>query len=635
MRRISRIARLCFALSGLLSVSSVPLLAQYKACFREVIGLPASDGHGGFTFPGTPPVIDGVVETDTGWTNAYRYVFGSGTPLDVAAMQVMKKTTASGNSPVTTLYFSFEINGDYDFDQYDSVILGFDNGVAETFPRYTFLLIQPLTNGSGATAGAPTNPNAISYWQTNDPSNWGSQHLAPGWVAASASSAGVQTTPTTPVLSWNTELSINNNDSGGPNLPTAAGSTFGMYADIVRSYFTGPPGTTDTQYSWPPSLPLTSTDPSFPPPPDPTKWGRATLDTSQACSGVYFSSGDIFNTVTGGPTNVISANPAQSNTFSVTPHNSGASPANQVSAKFLIANFGLPADQEWRPIGTFPNADSIPAPGGLSLPGTVPARAGVTDGMTTLKSGAWTLGAANATYYQQAGNMHQCIRVDLDSTSGDTTFVNRSTWNNFDIHATASQYRSYPAIVSGDYPAAGGGNQRFELSVLRRTMTPGSPGFPGEPSQGDASAAARQGDLSYLGYAVQGCRHTGTYLTAFAPATLGPNRQVIPGAQQRFENCGGVGSYGYLVQHNGKVSGWNYDLTASGSGVSMTKVATDHYTLQIPQGGKAELVSMIEPIEAGGSQMCFGMTTNTAILVVFAGLILLFLIIYLFRKKSA
>src|SRR5262249_8555665 len=86
--------------------------SPYKMCLTEVIGLPQSDGHGGFTFPRNPPVIDGVITGDTGWTNTFRYVFQNGTNNPYGAMQAIKK----GN----VVYFSFETIEDNEFDQYDS-----------------------------------------------------------------------------------------------------------------------------------------------------------------------------------------------------------------------------------------------------------------------------------------------------------------------------------------------------------------------------------------------------------------------------------------------------------------------------------------------------------------------------------
>ena len=39
--------------------------------------------------------------------------------------------------------------------------------------------------------------------------------------------------------------------------------------------------------------------------------------------------------------------------------------------------------------------------------------------VSTITAPPWTLGAANATFYQTSPNQHECVRVDLESLTGD------------------------------------------------------------------------------------------------------------------------------------------------------------------------------------------------------------------------
>jgi hypothetical protein len=621
--------------NGIAEATSSP----YKLCFREVTGLPVPTGGGGFTLPMNPPDINGVIDGDTGWTGAFRYAFQNGTNLPYGAVQAIKQ----GNK----LYFSFQITQDNDFNQYDSVVLGFDNLNAADPHRYTYIVIQPLTDGFGATASTPLPANRVRYWQTNNPSSWpGSFSTDPAWITAEASSAGTPTNPPTAVLSWNLELSLDNSNPAGPNLPSGAGSAFALYMNAIRSFFTGPK---DTQFAWPSGVFVVSTlDPSSSPP-NPASWGNSTLDTSQACSGVYFDYFDIHNSILGASSNVISLN--NPNQFSVNVHNSSStSIAHGVTATFKIANFGLPSGPDWKPIGEFP-----PAPGTghddsvannptspLDVPSAVPPGPPINPaGSRVMTAGTWTLSGTvtppvgNKGFYSDISNEHQCILVELDSAVGDTTFVNRSTWNNFDVSATASEFKSYPATVSGNYLAIPGrSNQTLHLSVSRQELTPGGVGFPSFSAIANKPADSNEKDVHFLSYVVDGCRNTGDYLTIDGPPSFGPNRQLIPGPSKKFENCESVGAYGYVIRHVGPVNTWQYQLQAAGNGVELKPLGNDQFQLSIPQGKKAQLISTVTPSVIPLPKECFGHQAPSAAFALLGGIFVVGLLLYRPRRKE-
>jgi len=627
-----------------------PNPSPYKLCFPFVTGLPQPDGHGGFTNPGNPPVIDGVIPGDTGWTNAFRYIFKNGSNLPLGAVQANQK----GN----VLYFGFQVTSDYDFDQFDAVVIGFDNTNTMDSHRYTYIYITPIKDGFGAYS-SPLPANLVRVYQSADGSTWGSPQFSPGWITAAASSAGAQTMPTTPVLGWNLELSVDNSNSGGPNLPTAAGSGFGLYMNAIRTWFsyTGPLTNPDTQFTWPPGVELVDdTNPTVSSPAT-GSWGNGTLDLSQSCSGVFI--GDIWNNVSGGSSHTNTISWTQPNTFHVNVENSSiGTPANNVTATFKIADFGLPASQEWKLLGLYPPApgtgqdDSVPnnptTPPGVTIPGAVTSGSppGYIAGTKDISAGPWTLttvgppASGNVAWYSNDSDpnnphTHQCILVELDSTAGDTTFINRSTWNNFEFAASASEFKSYPATVSANYSAvAGRPNQTFELTVLQQEVSPGT-NYPVPPGLGREAVSGGGEEVHYLDYTVSGCRFTGKTLKMEGPPTLNADKRVIaPGQTKVFENCDGVGAYGFLIRHQGPVKVWQSQLNASGAGVQIKTLGSNQYELAIPQGKKAQLVSVVTP-QAVATPPCLHLFGVGVSPLLFGGMLVVGLMLYRPRRGKS
>ncbi len=566
------------------------------------------------------------------------------------------------NQKNNTLYFQFQVTGDHDFDQWDGIVLGFDNTNAADPHRYTFIYISTfgvLGSNVGATSGIALPANQVLYWQSQDGTTWTEGNPGPSWITASASSAGNVSSASN--LAWNVLVSINNagQSGGGPTLPTGAGSAFGFYMNAVRvwSSYTGS-GDPDTQFTWPPDVDLVNDLNPSAGVPTTSSWGNATMDTSQTCSGVYFTSSDISNSIAGGPaTTAISW--TQSNTINVNVHNSGVGKAaNKVVASFKIADFGLPSSQDWQTVGLYPPApgtgkdDSVPNVNSspVTIPGAVTSGSppGYIPGTQSIKAGPWNLGPSNAAWYQDNSDpnnphQHQCILVELDSTSGDTTFVNRSTWNNFEFTATASQFKSPPATVSANYPAIGGqANQTFEIAVAQHEVTPGN-NYP--LPQGSFKLAATTtgggngngGDVHYLDYTVSSCRLTGKSLKIEGPPTVNSDHRITaPGQAKTFVNCDDGGAYGYLIKHQGTAK-WASDLAASGAGVQMKNLAANQYELVIPQGKKAQLISTVSSsgsITGGtGFKLC-GASGSKGAFMLMGGMFAVGLALYRPRRKK-
>jgi hypothetical protein len=576
--------------------------ANPKLCFTQVTGLPKSDGMGGFTFPNNPPnvLVLGSENTnpvdpdiDTGWFNAFRLPFENGTPHPDGAMQAI----AQGSM----LYFSFKVKNDTDFDISDAVVLGFSSLPPETqnVPQtYTWIVIQPFANGVPAATAQAVPGTDIKTWKgTNGGGGvvWGNTvTTGPAWIKAVVAGSGNQ---------WYVVVRIDNSDVNGPSLPMAG--KFGLILDAVGTSTDG----TDRQFLYPSNLPAlndtlladAAANPAT------TSWADATFDGN--CTGIHFDAGDINNTVNGSVTSVISASAAQSNNFSVKVHNSGAD-APSIRATFKLAGFGLPAPQDWALIGSQPNNDNVtPNP---TLPVDVPAHGlppgscgdGSGDGCTTINAPPWTLGAGNAAFYLMAANQHQCVRVDLEALSGDPTFMNNSSWNNFDFQASASKFVSPPAQISGRYPAAKGAApgapQLFDLFVTLEKVSPvqnpggGQSGATSTARPGGTAVGKGGGDrvVSAANLVVHACRRTGTFVTIDPPSGAPGNPKP-----QKFENCETVGAYGYGIKHVGLVAVTNWVYSLKGNG--LTRLREGVYRLAVPQDGVATVITEVQPQEPG------------------------------------
>jgi hypothetical protein len=601
-------------------------LGQTQLCFPQVTGLPVKTGTT-YTFPNNPPLIPGTTcgtgsppacqlqpEADTGWFNAFRYTLETGTNLPNQASDGAFQAIAQGSK----LYFSFEINNESGTPNLgDNLVLGFVNyppsGSSEN-PVYTWIVIYGPFQATPANIPQAVPPANIQVWQgtSPDPTKWSGPVTGPiPWIQAGMFAAVAGST-----YNWWVVVSIDNSATNGPQLP--ASGQFGIFLDAIRGDVTT---FNDSQATFNlPFLPVTTNpDPGNPPP---SKWATATL-TPSGCSGVFITSSDITNTISGVPTDNISyTNP---NNFQVKVHNSGIGvDAPKVQATFKIADFGLPAPQNWQILGfdvcslspqpagcpASHSGDSVAAnpkaagddvPAAVSTP-TGSCADGTGNGCSMLPqppgSLAWTLGSSNAAFYKNDDNQHQCVRVDLSSAVGTTTFINNSAWNNFQFSAMASDFRG-SAKVSGEYPAvATNGQQTFHLNVGKKPVN-------AEAAQKILSNAERKvrdpvpsSDSNYLNFIVSGCRLTGKTLTI----PVRKSGDQLTRETVTLHNCDSVGSYGYLIRHDGPVDTWNSVLTASGSGVSLTASPTnaESYTLVIPQGQAAEVLTNISPSTGRG-----------------------------------
>lgn len=552
--RLSHRFTLVAMIASLLALA-LPVAARnpnFRICLRQVINVPGPNF-------GQPPTIDGVINNDLGWTSAFRYVFGNGTPTPDGVIQ--------GIRDATNIYLSFEVNNDQQFDNEDVIVLTVDpTGVAADAHR---IHIFPVFTGAGAAVTGEAR--LIEHW-----TNSAAWTLAPALPAGSVKVTAAGVGP----VSYFVEVKL---ARAAFSIPAAG--DFGMYFNMIRVSPVGQPIGTAAEMFWPTDAPPIGLDLEGNTPP-PNTWGNASL--AGTCNGVSIDPSDITTNQT--PSSKIAFPPA-SNIFNALVHNNTVDaggaflPANNVSATFKIANFGIPAFGDWAlvPTGNNPKIGNIPA-----------------NSSNTLSTDGWVLTAGQVTQY--TAHTHQCILVELDSTDPNTFFVQKSAWTNMNF-GTAS-VADFDAEISGrlkDKPPGGKANHQFDFfvtkkeSVLRSQVSRLAPGE-GAATQGldrghdngevDGAGAGAGADetqsreTSQLTWVAHGLRRTGNFI-------------VIK--KKKFEIVDRAGSYGFLVQHQGKVGTWLADLT----GQSVRKVAENLYRTEVPHGKALTVHTRVEAFEPG------------------------------------
>jgi len=560
--------KFCVTVLGLLMLLlTVPLQAldaNYRLCFKQYTGLPNA---------WNPPVIDGVIAGDAGWTDSFRYVFGNGTAIPDVVVQGIKDDN--------NLYLSFEVNYDTGYNDLDVIVLGFapDAGDSTDPDNHRRIHIFPVIEGFGAdSSGAPRE---VKYWK--DSGSWNTftpdypVQSNPPWLVnkIKVTSSGA---PTSGNVSWFVEIKIPitqlrwDIDPNGINIP--ASGVFGFYFNVIRT------GTTNEKY-WPPTAAAEITGDINLNTPVVDVWGTATRDPSETCSGVYINSNDI--TTNNTPDSKINLNAG--NIFSANVHNTGASAADGIYAEFKIANFGISSFGDWQtvPIGTSnPTAEETISAGGSEI----------------MSTDSWFLTGDQQTEY--AANSHQCILVQLNQKNASTNaiFINDSARRNMDF-GTASSFSRTAEISAKGYgaPPPGMAKHLFNLRMITR------------------KGMVKKNDLDQYGQALETVRMDRIFdnwgLFANNRSTFNEfNRNVVSQMVlvanafrrtgrfiiiegKRFELWDGVGAFGFVLEHEGPVDKWKYDLT--GRGLS-GNIEDNNYSIQISPEEVATVTTAVKSV---------------------------------------
>ncbi len=561
-------------LAGALCLAVLPAeatLSNFRLCFTQVVGLP-------ITNPNQPPTIDGVISGDPGWTQAFRYVFGNGTPFSDVAVQGIKDNTF--------LYLSFEVNNDATYDDQDVIVLTLSPGTSAADDRR----IHIYPNNNGVQKGIGSAAREVDYWTNSSTWNTPGQATStlPAGVSIAVSNSGA---PDSGNVSWFVEVKLPISDFSIP-----AGGNFGFYFDVIR--VNGGTGTA-TEYYWPPVAGNSIgvfTDTNTP---APATWGNGTRAAGATCNGVSISYSDI---VSNHSIDQIDATPGNSNIFTVTAHNnsvdSGGNPiaANQVTAKFSVANFGLPSNWTQVPVAVNPAGPQNIAASSTASLSTSPG---------------WNITDPGLIANYKA-HPDQCILVDLDSLAPNVTFVNKSVKRNMWV-LTASEAARIAEIDASAYgnPPQGRTQHIFNLHVSTRSevLKPGQRTFTAATTVPTGRVASR------LTWVVGGCRLTGNFLGI---------------KKNKYEICEDVGAFGGLVEHIGAAGVVNWQPSLTGAGLTKVEKAKDTYQLPVSRERPATVTGRFAPQEgpAGGGGNCFQSAKPGGNPLALGGLFLLGLIIY-------
>ena len=221
------------------------------------------------------------------------------------------------------------------------------------------------------------------------------------------------------------------------------------------------------------------------------------------------------------PPDEIDATPGNANNFTATLHNTsvngagGFIAANNITAKFSVANFGLPSN--WTPIlGSFAAQTQAPS----TIPAATMSGSNINPGTASITSTPdWHItNASDINNYKTHAD--QCILVDLDSTAPDcigspnncVSILNKSVKRNMWV-LTASEVSKTAEISAKGYgpPPAGKTEHEFELHVTshQQVLKPGVPVLSAQINRQQAGAYSggkKDRTVSRLTWVVDGCR---------------------------------------------------------------------------------------------------------------------------------
>jgi hypothetical protein len=482
------------AASGAVLLAVSPAMAGLNFCFGPTILRSVPN----------PDLTDGNIEGDNGWLNAFTYRGGNGSPLPDIILR--GNTFTSGGHNIVALGVS-ALN-DETFEAGDAIVVLYK--VPGQF-KYGKIEIAPLLDTGHA--GTITDGFTVTKWSTAttsagspDPSGlWSDQVGIPSWLkwGASVTPDGNPCTKAEhgSACRWDVEIGIDTTAGAADGVP----STFdAFYVDVVEFVTPDSGDPQSRQFSWPPGNNLVDvTDHTLTP--APSNWGAGSVGSTALCKGVFFGTSDI--TVSGlqadGNLKV-----GVKSTIHAALHNSGAA-ALGVIAHFAHAHFGTCANP-W----VFD--ESCYTEIGTAGPATIPVAG------TSLQKD-WTPLAGDVGGDSSA---HTCLRVRLEATTNDTTFVNQGDFANEWVDHASSVSTVAAINVKGAPAPDGGGPIRVRMTEQRSAQYAYGDGVLGAVGLGALTA---QGSIYYHPY-----RYTGKHVTV---------------AGHRSEVWQPMTAYGYRIQH--------------------------------------------------------------------------------------
>ena len=597
---------------NLLSGAAIPANGIDRGC--DLICMRRSIGVPGQPVPRIPDVTDGMVADDVGWSAAHKVTFGNGTVDPHVVFQGLRDNRGDSDPTNAFFYLSFEVKNDLGgVSAGDTVVL-------------TFRPDFDATTGTFTSGNAANDIRIIIDATTGTPNV--DVHNGTDWVdVTTPANMTVVMNPSPVTDTWDAEIRmpITNAAAGGGSWFDFQ-DNFKFYFNVIRTT-----GSTATEFVWPDrghrinGDVLTYNYDNF-------EWGIGSIGNA-ICNGVFMTSNDVGTTNT--PANSI--NLLSANTFFANVKNqswdSAANDwvaANNISVRFRIADWGIAG------VGDSPSWRNIPGmPSNPTAEQTVPkATDSSTPGEQTF-SMDWTVpDGERPMYHPDTGYEHQCLLVDLNSTS-NANIITKSVTRNMDFNATSSVFTRKAKIDARGLPNPpnGASAHTFILQESRRVFTPVQIKDVNEKNKEHEYATARlnrtqkvtkannghiptpprneEDYISQTQWLVHGYRETGNFVEI---------------KEVKYHLTEPVASFGYVISHTGEpVDEWNYGIAGA------ERTGDGRYELNIPKDGFKEIITRVESIELTFFETLIKLLKNYLWLVI---LLLLLVIIIWFKKKN-
>jgi hypothetical protein len=567
---------------------AVALLASQTAAAQNDMCMPGIGGLAG------TPTIDGIVDGytgpgplnfDAGWNGATRWNLSGDNGATTAAK--LQTGIAGG-----FLYLSWVVDTPVTSGD-DTIVVGFSTsaGAATDWRIHITPFDTPPADNSGLA------PFTIVYWR--DSGTWNSGGIAQNanglWpmLNTSVSKAGNR---------WAVEMRVpltNNiaDAAQSTQVYLPASGTFRFYTNVLSTF--GFVDMTVVQDPWPAGVIVAGGDILENHTPAVASWGVASFNTRPQCDAVELTWADIgveFPANSGTIVSnmrrsnaVVETTDAQcsalpdvggpsgpNNVYIARPRNLMSTQANNVTATYHIAYWGIPGVN---------NFDVIGLPGSLGVSNHPAGPQNITSGNQISLRSNWAL-----TYKQSCFakvHPHQCMQVEIDSNDPATRFRNKSVQRNMDF--VPASINSRIAVVSGDQGRLPKGRDahRFILFVdtdqqLTRGATP--------PAQGQREKARfRSDELLRVTR-----RDTRVAQFAFIVRGIVLRDDFLIINKHKYQLGERAGDFGLIASHRGPFQFWDWSL--SGKGLRRTE-QKDVFTLDVRPGDAVELRTLVSAVE--------------------------------------
>ncbi len=264
--------------------------------------------------------------------------------------------------------------------------------------------------------------------------------------------------------------------------------------------------------------------------------------------------------------------------------------ASGVYVQFRIANWGIPAMGDWSDVPSVPNPTTPP----LTVLGGTASGA---PGEYTFES-IWTIASTDPNLSDYQTHDHQCVQAIIHSNQ-NAKIVRSSVYRNMNF-VDASEFKRKAEISTRGYgkPPSRWKKHKYVLYVSQRSWV-----IRRDPDKdvkhkiktedtrpkgtgNDESAGGEEDDMvideetnSYLVWAAYGYRYNG---------------KAVFINQHPYYLADSVGSFGYVVHHEGEVLDWESEIQGA------EQEDEHNYTIEIPPEAVVEVLTRIKPVEPSG-----------------------------------